>query len=354
MRDSRKQADTAAGAAVSLSGVFRTLSFCASLGGLALGALLGWWITGSIVRPIRDVADTLSAGAEQTTAAAGQVSSASQSLAEGASEQAASLEETSSSLEEMASMAKRNAASAESARQLSSQSRQAAEAGTAGMQAMTVAMDDIKASSGSIAKIIRTIDEIAFQTNILALNAAVEAARAGEAGMGFAVVAEEVRNLAQRSARAAKETASNIETAIAKSEQGVHISSTVAEALAEILEKTRKVDELVAEVAAASIEQSQGIAQVNTAVTQIDKVTQSNAANAEETASAAEELNAQAQTLTGAVGELMALAGGRPRITPSGSTAHDPIRPLQGHRTTTLPPKGIQPSLRQASLRATT
>ena len=181
------------------------------------------------------------------------------------------------------------------------------------MKDMSAAMDAIKSPSDNIAKIIKTIDEIAFQTNILALNAAVEAARAGEAGMGFAVVADEVRNLAQRSAQAAKETAEKIEEAIRKSDQGVQISGKVAQSLGDMVEKARKVDELVAEIATASREQNQGIQQVNTAVTQMDKVTQSNAANAEESASAAEELNAQAATLKDAVDELTQLVGGKQR-----------------------------------------
>jgi ABC-type transporter Mla subunit MlaD len=177
------------------------------------------------------------------------------------------------------------------------------------MQAMSAAMDAIKTSSSDIAKIIKTIDEIAFQTNILALNAAVEAARAGEAGMGFAVVADEVRNLAQRSAQAAKETAAKIEGAIARTEQGVQISAKVAQALEEIVTKVRQVNQLVTEVSAASKEQTQGIDQVNTAVSQMDRVTQSNAASAEEAASASEELNAQALSLKDAVSQLLALAG---------------------------------------------
>ena len=178
------------------------------------------------------------------------------------------------------------------------------------MEHMTAAMEAIKVSSGDIAKIIKTIDEIAFQTNILALNAAVEAARAGEAGMGFAVVADEVRSLAQRAAQAAKETAAKIEGAITNTEQGVEDSAKVAERLREIVTKIRQVDELVADVAAASREQTQGIDQVNTAVTQMDSVTQSNAASAEESASAAEELNAQAESLKDAVAQLVAMVGG--------------------------------------------
>jgi methyl-accepting chemotaxis protein len=252
----------------------------------------------------------MSAASEQTAASASQISASSQTLAEGASEQAASLEETSASLEEMASMTRRNAENAQSAKDLAAQARAAADAGAADMREMNEAIGGIKSSSDNIAKIIKTIDEIAFQTNILALNAAVEAARAGEAGMGFAVVAEEVRNLAQRSAEAARETTAKIEDSIARSEAGVEISAKVAARLAEIVAKARQVDELVAEIATASREQSQGIEQVNTAVTQMDKVTQGNAAAAEESASASEELNAQAQTLKDAVSDLLALVGG--------------------------------------------
>ena len=256
------------------------------------------------------LADTLGQVTHSLIGSAGQVSSASQSLAEGAGEQAASLEETSSSLEEMSSMTKRNAENAQKANDLAKQARSAADKGVGDMQAMSAAMEAIKISSDDIAKIIKTIDEIAFQTNILALNAAVEAARAGEAGMGFAVVADEVRNLAQRSAQAAKETAAKIEGAITKTAQGVELSGKVAETLNEIVTKARQVDELAAEVAGASHEQTQGITQINTAVGQMDKVTQSNAANAEESAAAAQELNAQAAAMKECVAELLHLVGG--------------------------------------------
>jgi methyl-accepting chemotaxis protein len=232
-------------------------------------------------------------------------------LAEGASEQASSLEETSSSLEEMSSMTKRNSENARKANELAKEARAAADKGVGDMQTMAAAMDAIKVSSDDIAKIIKTIDEIAFQTNILALNAAVEAARAGEAGMGFAVVADEVRNLAQRCAQAAKETAGKIEGAITKTGQGVDISSKVAAALNEIVTKVRQVDELVTEVAGASREQTDGIAQINVAVGQMDKVTQSNAATAEESAAAAEELNSQAEIMKRSVVELLQLVGGQ-------------------------------------------
>ncbi len=299
----------ASSAASSLSTAATTMVVGLSIG-LVVGVLLAFFLTRSITVPIKRVADTLSLGAEQTASAAGQVSSSSQSLAEGASEQAASLEETSSSLEEMSSMTKRNAESAHKVKELGSQARSAGDVALKDMQAMGVAMDDIKKSSDDIAKIIKTIDEIAFQTNILALNAAVEAARAGEAGAGFAVVADEVRSLAQRCAQAAKDTAVKIEDSVQKSANGVQISTKVAKSLEEIVGKARQVDELASEVAASSQEQSQGIEQVNTAVTQMDKVTQSNAANAEESASAAEELNAQADNLKDAVHDLLCLVDG--------------------------------------------
>jgi len=303
-----------------------TLSAVITVGVSVLIALaLGWVIIRGINRVLNRVSSSLGEGAEQVVSAASQVSSSSQSLAEGASEQAASLEETSSSLEEMASMTKRNAENAQKANDLAKQARTAADKGTSDMQTMSAAMADIKVSSDDIAKIIKTIDEIAFQTNILALNAAVEAARAGEAGMGFAVVADEVRNLAQRSAQAAKETAGKIEGAITKTAQGVGISQKVAETLNEIATKARQVDELVAEVTSASREQTQGITQVNTAVGQMDKVTQSNAASAEESAAAAEELNAQAFSMKESVAELLQLVGGH-RQTAATHKAAPPAR----------------------------
>lgn len=264
-----------------------------------------------ITRPLGEAIAHLDAASVQTAGTAGQISAAGQALSAGASEQAASLEETSAALEELAGMTKRNADSAGQAKQAASQTRATADTGTAHMQAMVSAMDDIKTASADIAKILKTIDEIAFQTNILALNAAVEAARAGEAGAGFAVVAEEVRALAQRCATAARETAGKIDDASAKSRQGAVISAEVAQSFLTIQEQVRQLDALVSEIATASQEQSQGIVQVSSAVAQMDRVMQANAASAEESAAAAEGLNAQAGSLKQAVTELQQLVGGR-------------------------------------------
>jgi methyl-accepting chemotaxis protein len=280
---------------------------------IALIILIGLVMTqvqvSAIQKVLRESIGKFQASSIGVASAANQVSASSQTLAQGASEQAASLEETGASLEEMSSMAQRNAESIRKANDFARQSREAADRGTSDMHAMSAAMEAIKNSSDDIAKIIKTIDEIAFQTNILALNAAVEAARAGEAGMGFAVVADEVRNLAQRSAAAAKETAAKIEGAISRTAQGVGLSAKVATMLNEIADKIRHVDELAAEVASASSEQTRGMQQINTAVGQMDKVTQSNAAGAEESAAAAQQLNAQAELMKQAVAELMHLVG---------------------------------------------
>jgi len=290
----------------SLEKLIGWVSICA----LVFGSALAWFIARGINRVLARLATTLSESSEQVSSASSQVSNASQILASGANQQAASLEETSASLEEMSSMTKRNAESAAKANDLTRETRHNADQGAADMQAMAQAMTDIKSSSDEIAKIIKTIDEIAFQTNLLALNAAVEAARAGEAGAGFAVVAEEVRNLAQRSAQSAKETAGKIEMAIAKTSQGVVISNKVQQGLQAIVTRIRSVDELVTEVATASREQSDGIGQVSIAVSEMDRVTQSNAASAEETSSAAQELNAQSLSLESVVRELTALVSG--------------------------------------------
>jgi len=269
-----------------------------------------WQVTSAVNKALGEITSNLDRGALQTAAAARQVSMASNQLSSGSSEQASSVEETSTALEEMSSMIRSTAENAQKAKALATEARAEAQAGTQTMEEMMAAMTAIDTSSAEVAKIVKNIDEIAFQTNILALNAAVEAARAGEAGAGFAVVADEVRSLAQRSAAAAKETAEKIEAAIANSRSGSQCSVKVGESLKQIADKVTATDALVADIATAATEQAQGIQQVNTAMGQMDKVTQGNASSAEESASAAEELDAQAETMKDLVSQLRTLVGG--------------------------------------------
>ncbi|MFC1510327.1 methyl-accepting chemotaxis protein [Candidatus Omnitrophota bacterium] len=276
-----------------------------------IGSVLAFVISLSITKPINRIVETLNAGADQTTSAATQVSSSAQRLSQGTTEQASSLEETSSSLDEIASMTKSNSDNASKASQMASEARNSAEKGDKSMQELQTAMSGITESSDKVSKIIKTIEEIAFQTNLLALNAAVEAARAGEHGKGFAVVAEEVRNLAQRSAVAAKDTSELIEESTNNSRGGAEIAKKAGEALIEIMNESKKVADIVVEIASASKEQTEGIGQITSAVSQMDQVTQQNAATSEETAAASEELTAQADSLREMVYDLKQIVEGR-------------------------------------------
>lgn len=299
-----------AAAAAQEMGFLRLLTIVALLlcvsGVVGLGMLIGRDIT----RVFRRVALALAEGAAQVAAASHQVAASSQSLAHGASEQASAIQETSSSLEEIAAMTKRNALGAAEANGEVEESVRIVAGGQAAMQRLLEAIQEIKRSSDETARIMKTIDEIAFQTNLLALNAAVEAARAGEAGRGFAVVAEEVRHLARRAGEAARETTALIETSVRTAERGVGVAGETAAAFESISATAKLVQHHVAEIAAASREQSQGLEQINSAVGQMDSVTQRNAATAEESASASQELNAQAEQLRRAVADLVQLVGG--------------------------------------------
>jgi methyl-accepting chemotaxis protein len=267
------------------------------------------WVVKGIITTLRAATHDLAQGAQHVATASSQVASASQSLSQGATEQAASLEQTSASMEEIASMTRMNAENTHQAAGMMADAERQVHGANAALTAMVASMSAIKESSDKVSKIIKTIDEIAFQTNILALNAAVEAARAGEAGMGFAVVADEVRTLAQRSAQAAKDTAVLIEESIAKANDGNQKVSQVTAAIAAITESSVKAKGLVDEVSVASRQQSQGIEQVSQAIAQMEKVTQTNAASAEESAAVSEELSAQAEEASSVVRRLMDLVG---------------------------------------------
>jgi len=264
----------------------------------------------SLAKPMNRIINSLTDSADKVSGASGQVSSSSHQLAEGSSEQAASIEETSAALEQMSSMTKQNADNAQEANSLSIEGSSGLKKANLSMKALISSMGDISKASDNVAKIIKTIDEIAFQTNLLALNAAVEAARAGEAGAGFAVVADEVRNLALRSAEASKNTQNLITEIIQKIETGSNLVNETDDRYREVALSVQKIGELISEISAASEEQNQGIDQVSKAVNEMDKVTQKNAANAEESASASEELNAQAKQMQNIVKELVSIVGG--------------------------------------------
>ncbi len=262
---------------------------------------------------LHEIAAKMAEGAEQVSSAATQISSSSESLAQGSSQQAASLEETSSSSEEISSMTQKNTENSRIAAEVVVQAGLKFQEADQKLAHLVGAMGEINNQSEKISKIIKVIDEIAFQTNILALNAAVEAARAGEAGMGFAVVADEVRNLAQRCAQAAKDTAALIEESVGKSQSGQQGVDQVVVVIRAVSEQAAQVKVLVDEVHMGSAEQARGIQQIAKAIAQIEQVTQKTAANAEESASASQQLSAQAQSMKSVVVELQELVGGAAR-----------------------------------------
>lgn len=314
--------------------------------GLGLMAVaLFFFVQVMVNKPISQIIDELNNGSTQLTQAANEVSSSAQGLSQGASEQASTIEEISASVEQMSAMTKQNADNSHTASSLMEETSNSVHDVENSAARMAMTMENIQDASAQTSKIVRTIDEIAFQTNLLALNAAVEAARAGEAGKGFAVVAEEVRNLAMRSAEAAKETNRLIDETLNRVNEGGAAVSQVSSSLGSVTQSVQKAQQLIREIAAASSEQAEGIVQVNSAITQMDKVTQSNAAAAEQGAAASEELSGQAESLTGTVNSMVRLVQGG-----SGNTySHKRSKPSVKKHTYHSPSKPMSKSLAKKS-----
>ena len=297
---------------------WRLVGFGLVILGAAGFSIYGWRLRSTITLHLTKTLSQLNGSVSAVRGAADEIASASSRMADRSSEQAAAIEETSSTMEEVSSMTRRNMDGSVAGKELGAEARRAVERGAEYIQQLSASMNDVKSSGHEIGNIIKTIDQIAFQTNILALNAAVEAARAGEAGAGFGVVADEVRTLAQRSTQAAHETAEKIEKARQISDAGVVTSNQITQAFQEILHKARALDELMAQMATASKEQGQGIVQINKAIASIDKTVQEDAATAETTASAAESLRDQTAQLEKAVDELELLLNGSASVSGGG------------------------------------
>ena len=329
--------------AVSASVLMNTVILIVVGAGFLLALFLGFFLSRSITKPVIRIVDSLTNGADQIGNASNQLSVSAQQIASGATEQASGIEETTSSMEELASMVKQNVENAKEASLLAGKSSDASVQGSLQMDKMLIAMTEIGKSADNISSVIDVIDDIAFQTNMLALNAAVEAARAGEAGLGFAVVADEVKNLANRSAASAKETAQMIKTALQKTQEGQTLANQLAEVFKEITNNSKKVNEMTKEVETASRQQDAGIGQTNKAIIQLDTVVQQNAASSEETASAAEELKSQVDSLNEMVSELSILVMGtaektttRPKESVAASRKYSSQYQTPSHKTLSI------------------